>query len=247
MPKVIKSVKIGSKFLEARSKLNLSLNDISKNIHINIKYLEAIESDDYSLFPARAFAIGYFNKYSDFLGIKDPFPVNTDDRILNSKENKTKSSRKRISEVELFIKENLITISTIFILILLITFIIFTSAISESSDIEIINDETLNIEPISVIEKISNDKLIAKPIVKNSNLMLIFSGPCWVEIYLNNEKPLIYKLYNKDEILGVEIEKSFTLRIGNIDNVKATYGGEIINFINNVNKQKVSTTIFNNE
>ena len=108
MPKVIKSVKIGSKFLEARSKLNLSLKDISKNIHINIRYLEAIESDDYSLFPARAFAIGYFNKYSDFLGIKDPFPVNTDDRILNFKENKTKSSRKRISEVELFIKENLI-------------------------------------------------------------------------------------------------------------------------------------------
>ena len=63
MPKEIKSVKIGSKFLDERSKLNLTLEDISKNIHINIRYLKAIESDDYSLFPARAFAIGYFNKY----------------------------------------------------------------------------------------------------------------------------------------------------------------------------------------
>ena len=36
MPKVIKSVKIVSKFLEARSKLNLSLKDISKNIHIDL-------------------------------------------------------------------------------------------------------------------------------------------------------------------------------------------------------------------
>ncbi len=43
MPKEIKSVKIGSKFLDERSKLNLTLEDISKNIHINIRYLKAIE------------------------------------------------------------------------------------------------------------------------------------------------------------------------------------------------------------
>jgi|TARA_B110000914_G_scaffold224922_1_gene244147 cytoskeletal protein RodZ len=244
MPKEIKSVKIGSKFLDERSKLNLTLEDISKNIHINIRYLKAIESDDYSLFPARAFAIGYFKKYSDFLGIKDPFPLNADERIVNSEENKAQSSSKQILEVKLFIKGNLIPISAILILILSIIFILMNN---KSSDLEKIYSETLNIEPIGVIKEKSEEKLIAKSLVKDSNLILVFSGPCWVEIYSNNKKRLIYKLYNKDEILGVEIEKSFTLVIGNIDNVKATYGGKIINFINNVNKQKVSTTVFNNE
>ena len=244
MPKEIKSVKIGSKFLDERSKLNLTLEDISKNIHINIRYLKAIESDDYSLFPARAFAIGYFKKYSDFLGIQDPFPLNVDERIVNSEENKAQSSSKQILEVKLFIKGNLIPISAILILILSIIFILKNN---KSSDLEKIYSETLNIEPIGVIEEKSEEKLIAKSLIKDSNLILVFSGPCWVEIYSNNKKRLIYKLYNKDEILGMEIEKSFTLLIGNIDNVKATYGGEIINFINNVNKLKVSTTIFNNE
>ena len=244
MPKEIKPVKIGSKFLDERSKLNLTLEDISKNIHINIRYLKAIESDDYSLFPARAFAIGYFKKYSDFLGIQDPFPLNVDERIVNSEENKAQSSSKQILEVKLFIKGNLIPISAILILILSIIFILKNN---KSSDLEKIYSETLNIEPIGVIEEKSEEKLIAKSLIKDSNLILVFSGPCWVEIYSNNKKRLIYKLYNKDEILGMEIEKSFTLLIGNIDNVKATYGGEIINFINNVNKQKVSTTIFNNE
>jgi len=244
MPKETKSVKIGSKFLDERSKLNLTLEDISKNIHINIRYLKAIESDDYSLFPARAFAIGYFKKYSDFLGIQDPFPLNVDERIVNSEENKAQSSSKQILEVKLFIKGNLIPISAILILILSIIFILKNN---KSSDLEKIYSETLNIEPIGVIEEKSEEKLIAKSLIKDSNLILVFSGPCWVEIYSNNKKRLIYKLYNKDEILGMEIEKSFTLLIGNIDNVKATYGGEIINFINNVNKQKVSTTIFNNE
>jgi hypothetical protein len=131
--------------------------------------------------------------------------------------------------------------------LILILSIIFILMNNKSSDLEKIYSETLNIEPIGVIKEKSEEKLIAKSLVKDSNLILVFSGPCWVEIYSNNKKRLIYKLYNKDEILGVEIEKSFTLVIGNIDNVKATYGGKIINFINNVNKQKVSTTVFNNE
>ena len=53
--------------------------------------------------------------------------------------------------------------------------------------------------------------------------------------------------FDKDDFLEIEIEKSFTLTIGNIDNVKGTYGPSDINFSNSANKLKVSTTIFNNE
>ena len=52
MPNELKSQKVGLKFKLARSKLNLSLEDISKDILINIKYLKAIEEDNYSIFPA---------------------------------------------------------------------------------------------------------------------------------------------------------------------------------------------------
>ena len=46
MPNELKSQKVGLKFKLARSKLNLSLEDISKDILINIKYLKAIEEDN---------------------------------------------------------------------------------------------------------------------------------------------------------------------------------------------------------
>ena len=92
MVKVVKSEKVGQKFTEARFKLNLSLEDISKNILINIKYLEAIEKDDYSIFPARAFALAYYKKYSKFLEIKDIFPLKESKSRASKKEESIKAS-----------------------------------------------------------------------------------------------------------------------------------------------------------
>jgi hypothetical protein len=58
---------------------------------------------------------------------------------------------------------------------------------------------------------------------------------------------LIYKLYNKNEVLEIDIKKSFTLVIGNIDNVNVDYAGKNINLVDSANEQKVSTTTFKNE
>ena len=55
------------------------------------------------------------------------------------------------------------------------------------------------------------------------------------------------RLYNNNEVLEIEIKKSFTLIIGNIDNVNADYAGKNINLIDSANEQKVSTTTFKNE
>ena len=54
-------------------------------------------------------------------------------------------------------------------------------------------------------------------------------------------------IYNNSEILEIEIKRSFTLIIGNIDNVHAEYAGKNINLIDNANEQKVSITKFKNE
>ena len=76
MPKEKKLERLGLKFKQKRSDLNLSIEDISVKLNINTKYLLAIEDDDYSTFPARTFAIAYFNKYANFLNILDKYPIN---------------------------------------------------------------------------------------------------------------------------------------------------------------------------
>ena len=65
--------KIGVVFKERRLLLPLSKSEAAFQTCININYIKAIESGNYSIFPARIFAAQYFRKYADFLGLKLEF------------------------------------------------------------------------------------------------------------------------------------------------------------------------------
>ena len=62
--------KIGKLFKERRQLLSLSESQVASEIFVNINYIKGIEHGDYSIFPARVFALQYFRKYADFLDLK---------------------------------------------------------------------------------------------------------------------------------------------------------------------------------
>ena len=65
--------KIGCIFKDRRALMSLSEEEVASQTFINIKYIRAIESGDYSAFPARVFALRYYSKYANFLNIQIPF------------------------------------------------------------------------------------------------------------------------------------------------------------------------------
>ena len=65
--------KIGCVFKDRRALMSLSEEEVVSQTFINIKYIRAIESGDYSAFPARVFALRYYSKYANFLNIQIPF------------------------------------------------------------------------------------------------------------------------------------------------------------------------------
>ena len=65
--------KIGNIFKDRRALMSLSEEDVATQAFINISYIRAIESGDYSAFPARVFALRYYSKYANFLNIRIPF------------------------------------------------------------------------------------------------------------------------------------------------------------------------------
>ena len=65
--------KIGKVFKERRQLLVLSKSQVASEIFVNINYIEGIEQGDYSVFPARIFALQYFKKYANFLNLKLDF------------------------------------------------------------------------------------------------------------------------------------------------------------------------------
>ena len=76
------SAKIGKIFKEARNDLGISKRDIADSLVMSLKYIEAIESGNYAVFPSEGFARAYFIKYQDFLSINCDFPsiYNEDNR-----------------------------------------------------------------------------------------------------------------------------------------------------------------------
>src|SRR6056300_172191 len=68
------SAKIGKVFKVARKELGLSKDEVSNAAFMNIRYINAIELGDYSIFPSEGFAKAYFIKYQDFLSIECEFP-----------------------------------------------------------------------------------------------------------------------------------------------------------------------------
>ncbi len=67
---------IGAYIKKIREKRNISIEDVSKSINVNIKYLEAIESASYKDLPKGIYSKIFFKKYIEFLGIKHKNVVN---------------------------------------------------------------------------------------------------------------------------------------------------------------------------
>lgn len=55
--------------IEARKKKGLELEQVARETNISRHYLEGLESDDYSVFPAEPYIVGFLKNYSDYLGL----------------------------------------------------------------------------------------------------------------------------------------------------------------------------------
>ena len=91
--------KIGNIFKDRRVLMSLSEEDVATQNSINISYIRAIESGDYSAFPARVFALRYYSKYANFLNIQIPFfDLYTKNAHHTQRENKYSSTLSWLSK-----------------------------------------------------------------------------------------------------------------------------------------------------
>ena len=60
---------IGKKLKIARLDRNLTLEDVFKSTHIRIKFLEALEADDFSVMPSPVQGRGFLRLYAQYLNL----------------------------------------------------------------------------------------------------------------------------------------------------------------------------------
>ena len=253
------SAKIGKIFKEARNDIGISKRDIADSLVMSLKYIDAIESGNYAVFPSEGFARAYFIKYQDFLSINCDFPS-----IYNEDNRKDEIIKKSITKFNTSLIPLLIK-AAITLLILFVLLMVYKSIfINKSSDNEIINiiDNAMNAELIAAdiknnlkeIEEleINNQEDLGDISIENkkinieNNLTLNFLNECWIEIYFENEL-VANQLFQTGDVYMLDIQKPFKVVVGNADNVEGTYNGVSIDFITNANRLRVNTIIFNDE
>jgi transcriptional regulator with XRE-family HTH domain len=62
---------LGNKLQSARKEKGWTFSDVSSETNIASRYLEALEKEDFSVFPGEPYALGFLKNYGDHLGI-DP-------------------------------------------------------------------------------------------------------------------------------------------------------------------------------
>ena len=253
------SAKIGKIFKEARNDIGISKRDIADSLVMSLKYIEAIESGNYAVFPSEGFARAYFIKYQGFLSINCDFPS-----IYNEDNRKDEIIKKSITKFNTSLIPLLIK-AGITLLILFVLLMVYKSIfINKSSDNEIINiiDNAMNAELIAADIKnnlkeideleINNQEDLGDISIENekinieNNLTLNFLNECWIEIYYENEL-VANQLFQTGDTYILDIQKPFKVVVGNADNVEGTYNGVSIDFITNANRLRVNTIIFNDE
>ncbi len=122
--KSAQTAKVGKIFKNARLQKSLSLNEVSTEAVINVEYIRAIESGDYSIFPARTYTVKYFEKYANFLSINPKFfdIYNTD---VVAKAEKEEQARKSSKE-PFFSKNNVFACVLVILTLIAIVFLIIS-------------------------------------------------------------------------------------------------------------------------
>ena len=66
---MVLSKRVGTILREAREARKLSLKDVGRETNITPRYVDALENEDYSVFPGETYALGFLRSYAEYLNL----------------------------------------------------------------------------------------------------------------------------------------------------------------------------------
>ncbi len=121
--------KLGEKLRTTREAKGYSIREVSSQTHISPKFLEALEKEDYTIFPSETYTIGFLRTYSEFLGL------NTDEILKMYNGLKVQVSETPVEELTKITKTPSMDLQTLLKYVIMITagiiFIFLTYKVSD--------------------------------------------------------------------------------------------------------------------
>ncbi len=137
---------IGALLVEAREKQELEIEQVSRETNIARDYIIALETDDYSVFPAEPYILGFLRNYTEYLGL-DPEEMLTLYKHIKIQESTLPSEALLQKKTFHFSKTFFIVLASI-ILVLGISALIYFSVTKWIPEIKAAKEQEVVEEPV---------------------------------------------------------------------------------------------------
>ncbi len=169
--KIKQAVTIGNRLKQARRKNKLTLEQAEEQTKVRIKYLQAIEQDNWNIFPNKVYVLGFVRRYARFIGLDEDKIVEEFKREFGEYSTHVKVAEKeRWLDRIVITPKLLITFFSSLAVLAIIGYIIFSAkAISKPPEIEILSPAT---EAVTQREITIEGKTSSTAIVEINNQMV---------------------------------------------------------------------------
>ena len=240
-------INCGDRLANKRKEMELSVNQVARDIKIEPHVIEKIENNDFESIGAPVFVKGYLRQYSELVGL-DPNLIIEKYNAINSIEDSPPIVNDSVDQISKYVlTPKIILIAILVILIslgvLATVFGIFGNnepvvikmeteteslepllpPVSElridSSEIQI--DETLEMETETESLEPLLPSIADEFFIEENmmNLRIIYSGLCWTEVFDANGERLFFGLGDQDREVNIEGLPPFDVMLGAADNL----------------------------
>lgn len=226
----------GKVLQQARKKKRYSIDKVHKTTKIKKEYIEGLENDNVSVFPAELYYKNFLKTYAQFLSLDPVEMINLyeqskleqqDDLFKqsnNNPENKFFEFFKTNKQTFIYIGYGLIGI----ILICLIILIIPTKKGSDNTENSVPEQATTSTTKKQVQPQ-AEQKLYIKAV-----------DDTWVKV-MGDDKKLFENILGKEKTFETKTKTEFIIKIGNIDGVEVYFNDKRVDISKGASNSKVNT------
>lgn len=239
----------GALLLAERRRQGLSLGDISRQLKLSVRQVEALERDDYGVFRGPVFVHGFIRNYAKLLGMQAGPLIAQADSMLKPVET-AKSQADAAAVAATFTRSQrkmpgLGRIAGGFALVLLLVAIVYLIGGGETSDAppqalvstpsesQELQQEPAEVAALPVPSEAVNAEPAAASVPQSTAsggavIRMVFDQESWVEIKDGNGNTIFGQLMSAGSRRSVTGVPPLSVVIGNADGVQLSYQAKVI-------------------
>jgi cytoskeleton protein RodZ len=228
---------IGQLLRQAREEKQLSLADVERETKIRVRYLEALETENFGLLPGTVYMFGFVRSYASFLGLdaeevisrlKKEYQSEQEVQVETKPVRNTVSYNSRTRNIGKLFKFLAVVLGICLILGYFYSYFLNRAPVDSPTDPAPVSDQ-LPVEPV-VPETEEQIEEVIQGIELEIAVVDQPGARCWVEVRTDGE-PDFSGILEAGEVRTVVATETVWLKIGNAGVLSIIYNGEDLGYL----------------